>query len=161
MIRKSTVAKAAEAVTETADLAELVTLAELAAEGFGYGSPFVNSPKDAVDALERQLDGVVVLDDLGRRCTDRDTARGLFAERAEAERRQREAQQRHEEELAEQAANNRPRGGVPADRVPDGVSPAAAMLQAALDAEPRRRSVLEEALDNEPDLTYHPVRDES
>jgi len=35
------------------------------------------------------------------------------------------------------------------------------MLQAARDAEPRRRSVLDEALDNETDLTYHPVRDES
>jgi hypothetical protein len=155
MIRKSIVP---EAVAETVDPAELFTLAELAAEGFGYGSPFVNSPKDAVDALERQLDGVVVLDDLGRRCVTRDRARGLFAERAEAERRQREAQQRHEDELAEQAANNRPRGGVPADQIPDGVSPAAAMLQAALDAEPRRRSVLEEALANRDGaIVYHPV----
>jgi hypothetical protein len=33
------------------------------------------------------------------------------------------------------------------------------MLQAALDAEPRRRSVLEEALANSDSLTYHPVRD--
>ena len=100
MIRKSTVAKA-EAVVETVDPAELVTLASLSGEGFGYGSPFVNSPKDAVDALARQLDGVVVLDDLGRRCIDRDTARRLFAERAAAEERQREARQRREAELAE------------------------------------------------------------
>ena len=88
----------------------------------------------------------------------RETARALFAERAEAERRQREAHERREAELHEQAANNRPRGGVPADRVPDGVSPAAAMLQTALDAEPRRRSVLEEALANRGDaIVYHPV----
>jgi hypothetical protein len=60
-----------------------------------------------------------------------------------------------------QQTHNPPRGGVPADRVPDGVSPAAAMLQATRDAEPRRRSVLEEALANETDLTYHPFRGES
>jgi hypothetical protein len=158
MIRKSTVAKAAEAVTETVDPAELVTLAELAAEGFGpWDSPYTKGTRDVIEALARQLDGVV-LDDIGRRCVTRETSRALFAERAEAERRQREARQRHEEELAERAANNRPRGGVPADRVPDGVSPAAAMLQAALDAEPRRRSVLEEALANRDGaIVYHPV----
>ena len=108
-----------------------------------------------------ELAGAVVVDDLGRQCVTHDSARALFAERAEAERRQREAQQRREAGLAEQAANNRPRGGVPADRIPDGVLPAAAMLQAARDAEPRRRSGLEEALDNETDLTYHPLGDRS
>jgi hypothetical protein len=35
------------------------------------------------------------------------------------------------------------------------------MLQAARDAEPRRRSVIEEALANDDGLTYHPVREES
>ena len=50
--------------------------------------------------------------------------------------------------MSELAAKNRPRGGIPDGLIPDGVSPAAAMLQAAKDAEPRRRSVLEEALDN-------------
>jgi hypothetical protein len=160
MFTKNTVVEAAESVGEAAptDPTELVPLAQLCVEGFGYGHPLVVTPRDAVDALAAQLDGEVVLDDLGRRCVSRETARRLFAERAEAERRQREAQQRHEEELAEQAANNSPRGGVPADRIPDGVSPAAAMLQAALDAEPRRRSVLEEALANSDSLTYHPVR---
>jgi hypothetical protein len=125
------------------------------------GQPVHQGPRDVIEALARQLDGVVVLDDIGRRCVTRETARALFAERAEAERRQREAQERREAELHEQAANNLPRGGVPADRIPDGVSPASAMLQAARDAELRRRSVLEEALDNETDLTYHPVRGES
>jgi hypothetical protein len=140
------------------DPAELVPLAELAVEGFGYGGPYVVTPKDAADVLARDLGDEVTLDDIGRRCVSREVARRLFTERAETERRQREAQQRHEEELAEQAANNRPRGGVPADRVPDGVSPAAAMLQAALDAEPRRRSVLEEALANRDGaIVYHPV----
>ena len=159
----STVRMAAETVSEVdpVDPAELVTLASLAGEGFGWGGQFIRTPKDAVDALERQLDGEVVLDDLGRRCVSRETARALFAERAEAEQRQRETHQRREEELAEQAANNPPRGGIPADRIPDGVSPAAAMLQAALDAEPRRRTPLEEAFDNDGALTFHSLREES
>ena len=106
----STVRMAAETVGEATpvDPAELVPLAELAGEGFGWGGQFVKTPRDAVDALSPQLDGEVVLDDLGRRCVSREAARRLFSERAEVERRQREAQQRHEEELAEQAANNRP-----------------------------------------------------
>jgi hypothetical protein len=159
----STVRKTAETVAETApiDPAELVPLAQLSTEGFGYGHPLVVMPRDAVDALAAQLDGEVVLDDLGRRCVSRETARALFAERAEAEQRQRETHQRREEELAEQAANNPPRGGIPADRIPDGVSPAAAMLQAALDAEPRRRTPLEEAFDNDGALTFHSLREES
>jgi hypothetical protein len=39
--------------------AELVTLAELAAEGFGYGSPYVKSPRDAIGvlAVERAVVG--------------------------------------------------------------------------------------------------------
>jgi hypothetical protein len=120
--------------------------------------PVVHLDTDAVGELARQLDGEVVLDDLGRRCVIRSTARRLFTERDQAEHRQREVQERHEAELAEQAANNPPRGGIPADRIPDGVLPAAAMLQAARDAEPRRRSVLEEALTNRDGaIVYHPV----
>jgi len=87
----------------------LVTLAELAAEGFGpWDSPYTKGPRDVIEALARQLDGVVVLDDIGRRCVTRETARALFAGRAEAERREREAQERREAELHEQAANNPP-----------------------------------------------------
>ena len=159
----STVRMAAETVGEATpvDPAELVPLAELASEGFGWGGQFVKTPRDAVDALALQLDGVVVLDDLGRRCVSREAARRLFSERAEVERRQREAQQRHEEELAGQAAANRPRGGVPVPEGFEGVSAAALMLQAAQDAKPRRRTPLEEALANETDVTYHPIRDES
>jgi hypothetical protein len=163
MFTKNTVVEAAEAVAETApiDPTELVPLAQLCVEGFGYSHPLVVTPRDAVDALAAQLDGEVVLDDLGRRCVSREVARRLFAERAEAERRQREAHERREAELAEQAANNRPRGGIPADRIPDGVSPAAAMLQAARGAEPRRRTPLEEAFDNDGALTFHSLSEES
>jgi hypothetical protein len=143
------------------DPADLIPLAELCAEGFGWDGPYVTTPKDAIDALAHQLGDNVILDDIGRRCVTRSTARRMFTERAEAERRQREARERHEAELVEQAANNPPRGGVPHDAIPDGVSPAAAMLQAAKDAEPKRRTPLEEALDNDGSLTYHPIREGS
>jgi hypothetical protein len=144
------------------DPADLVPLAELAAEGLGYGSPYVTTPREAIDALAVHLGDRVILDDLGRRCIGRDMARELFAERAEAEQRQREVQQRNETQLAELVANNVPRRGVPADQIPDGVLPAQAMLQAARDAEPRRQSVLEEALANrDGSLTLHRIRDES
>jgi hypothetical protein len=44
---------------------------------------------------------------------------------------------------------------VPADQIPDGVLPATAMLLAAKDAASRRRTPLQEALDNAGSLTYH------
>ena len=50
-----------------------ITLAELVAEGLGA----------TVDDLANRLDGRVFLDDIGRRCVDRDVARELFAERAQ------------------------------------------------------------------------------
>jgi hypothetical protein len=55
-------------------------------------------------------------------------------------------------------------GGLPAERLPIGVLPAAVMLQAAQDARPKRLSVLQEALANDSGLTYHslaPASDES
>jgi hypothetical protein len=111
MFTKNTVVEAAETVGEAApvDPAELVPLAELAAEGFGWGSQYVTTPRDAIEGLARQLEAEVVLDDIGRRCVSRDTARRLFAERATAEERQREARQRREAELAERAPR-RPAG---------------------------------------------------
>jgi hypothetical protein len=81
----STVRRAAETVGEATPVnpAELVTLAALAAEGFGpWDSPYTKGPRDVIEALARQLDSKVVHDDLGRRCVSRETARRLFAERA-------------------------------------------------------------------------------
>jgi hypothetical protein len=69
-------------------------------------------------------------------------------------------QERRDAELAERAAKNPVRKGIPADRIPDGVTPAAAMLQAAKDAQPRRKSVLEHALANDGAVEYHPIRTE-
>jgi hypothetical protein len=158
-MKQNTVIEAA-VQSERVEPTGLVTLGELAGEGFGWDGLFIRTPKDAVDVLVRHLGGLVVFDDIGRRCVTRDTARGLFAERATAERQQREVSERNAAKLAEVADENRPRGGIPADQVPDGVLPASAMLQAAKEAEPRPRSVLEEALDNGA-LTYHPIRDES
>ena len=134
--------------------AGLVPLAELAAEGWGWDVPRIATPRAAVDALAHQLGAEVLTDDLGRRAVSRDVARRLFAERRAAEAKQYEAQQRRDAEAVELAANNPVRGGIPADRVPDGVSPAAAMLQAAQDDEPRRTSVLEEALSNRDDIVF-------
>lgn len=58
---------------------QLVTLAELVAEGFGQ-SMFA---PPSIDYLAGQLGDAVVLDDIGRRCVTRETARQLFTERAQ------------------------------------------------------------------------------
>jgi hypothetical protein len=88
----------------------------------------------------------VTVDDIGRSAIRRADARQLFDERREGQARQREATAQNDARLEKQRlAQLRP--GVPADAIPDGVTPAAAMLQAGKDAaEPRRTSPLHEAL---------------
>jgi hypothetical protein len=144
-------------------------------------APDVTAPPDPIPLSHLELDlpapttgwgveldrrGVaIVLDDLGRPSISRDAARELLAEqraqqeaaarkREEAEQRAIEADQRYRAQLA---------GGIPADAVPVGMTAAALMM--ASDPEhsqrPRRRSVLEESLDNSGTLTYHPIRGES
>jgi hypothetical protein len=165
MFNNSTVKRAAEANAEgtPADPAGLVTLAELAAEGFGpWDSPYTKSSRDVIEALARQLDGEVVLDDLGRRCVSRETARRLFAERAEAERRQREAWRRHEEELAELAEQNRPGRGIPIPEGLEGVDAVTVTMQHEIEAETerkgaRQRSTLDEMFTGV--TVYHPISD--
>jgi hypothetical protein len=120
--------------------------AALTAEGFGYDSPFARTPHEAVDALAAPAGRGVEADDLGRRSVSRKTARRLFAEQAAAERRQREVQERRDAKFAELAAANPVWAGIPAPSDWDGVSAETVMLQAAKDAQPRRRSVLEHAL---------------
>jgi hypothetical protein len=153
----------AETVDEAtaADPADLVTLAELAAEGFGWtGSPYVVTPKDAIDVLAGRFAEQVSTDDLGRRVVPRQVARDLFAERDAQERSRREAQARNDEAWADLAARSQPWAGVSATSIPDGVSAATVMLQAAKDALPRRQSVLEHALANEGEIEYVPVEQE-
>jgi hypothetical protein len=117
----SAVRRAAEAVDGADPVAPagLVPLAELAAEGVGYGEPFVRTPRDAIEALARQLgdQDAVLIDDFGRQSVARETSRRLLAERAAAERRWREEQERHQAELAQLEAANRPHGGIP---IPEG-----------------------------------------
>jgi hypothetical protein len=142
----------------------LVTLAELAGEGFGpWDSPYTKGPRDVIEALARQLDGEVVHDDLGRRCVSRETGRRLFTERAETERRHREVQERHQAKLAELAEQNRPRGGIPIPEGLEGVDALTVLMRHEIEAKAarkgaRQRSTLDEMFTG--GLTYHPVRDE-
>ena len=144
---------------ERVDPVELIPLAELVVESFGWGNPYLTTPREVVDAPAAQLGGDVVIDDLGRRCVTRETARRLFAEQEAQERRQRQVQERNDR-AAEQAASHVPRGGIPADQIPEGVRPVEATLQAAKDNQPRRQSVLEAALANDGSYTYHPISGE-
>ena len=155
-----TVRKPAETADEGAVVGptDLVPLAELAAEGFGWDGPFVANPRDAIAMLAARLDGEVLSDDLGRRCVSREVARDLFSEREEQALRWREMQARLDAEAAEAAARNPVWGGIPAGQIPDGVAPALAMLTAAKDAGPRRQSVLEHALqDRDGAIEYFPI----
>ena len=80
------------------DTADLIPVASLIIEGLGSDSPYITSPRAAVDALAAQVGDAVVLDSVGRRCVTRATAQQLFAAQAEAEQRQREAHRRREVE---------------------------------------------------------------
>jgi hypothetical protein len=99
----------------------------------------------------------IVADDLGRLAVTRDSARQLFDEHRENEARKREAAQRQEQAAIEADRQFRARlpRGTPWYAFPDSVSPAEAWRAAELAAQPKRRSVLEEALANEGTLTYH------
>jgi hypothetical protein len=106
----------------------------------------------------------IVSDDLGRDCINRADVRLLLDERREAEARRLEAIQR-QEQLAIEAYQTQYASiwrGVSADHMPAGVAPAAAMLQSAKDAEPKRTTPLEHALSNSGGMTYHawPSEDE-
>jgi hypothetical protein len=107
----------------------------------------------------------IIPDDLRRDCVSRGDALRLLDEQREQVLRQAALRRLAEQEAVE--ADERRRAliwqGVPADRLPVGVAPAAAMLQASRDAQPRRQSVLQEALSNSEGMTYHslaPTSDE-
>jgi hypothetical protein len=98
-----------------------------------------------------------VPDDLGRDCVRRQDARRLLDE-------QRELQLRKATlaKVAEQEAVEADRirlasiwKGLPADQLPVGVAAGDAMLQAAKDAQPKRRSLLDDALAGE--TVFHPL----
>jgi hypothetical protein len=107
-MKKNTIIEAATPVEPPpVEPPALVPLAELAAEGCGWGGVYIASPRDAIDALAMELVGrgvEIELDDIGRRSVSRDTARRLLAERAEAEVRAAEHRRRLEKEAAAQSA---------------------------------------------------------
>jgi hypothetical protein len=100
----------------------------------------------------------ITIDDIGRASVSRSDARQLLTEQREAEVRRREKVAELERQAVEADRLRRSQiwRGVPADAVPIGVAPAAAMLQAAVDSRPRRRSMLEESLAGD-SLTFHPI----
>ncbi len=103
----------------------------------------------------------ITIDDIGRAAVTRDDARRLFTEKREAETRAREHAAAVERQAIEADRQWRAAlaGGIPAYQIPDGVAPAAAMLQAAHDASPRRASLVEEAFTNPGETTFHPMPD--
>jgi hypothetical protein len=137
---------------------DAIALSELASEGFGWDSPLITTPRDAIDVLAGRFAGEVVLDDVGRRCVSRETARRLFGERAAAEAKAREARERREVELVEAAAASPVWPGIPAGPDSDGATAVARMLAAARDSLPKRQSVLEHALqDRDGAIEYFPI----
>jgi hypothetical protein len=103
----------------------------------------------------------ITLDDIGRPSVTRTDARMLITERHEAEARKAQKLEEAERAAVEQDRQRRASiwGGIPADMIPVGVSPAQAMVLAEKDARPRRRSVLEDSLSNS-GTVFHPIRHE-
>jgi hypothetical protein len=104
----------------------------------------------------------VTLDDIGRMAVARVDARQLLTEQ-----RDRDAEQVRRRKLleAQQVADDQIRrasiwGGLSADLIPPGVTPAAAMVAADKAAQPKRQSVLQHALANTGEMVFHPIRDE-
>jgi hypothetical protein len=108
------------------------------------------APSGGWDAFLAGRGIAIVSDDIGRKSVSRGDARMLLDEQHEAEARKREVAERQERQAIEADRVRRASiwGGVPATAIPEGVSAASAMLTAAHDARPRRRSVLEDALSN-------------
>jgi hypothetical protein len=115
-------------------------------------------PEGWADFLGRRAIAFVP-DDLGRDCVRRGDARRLLDEQRENQLRLAKLRQLAEQEAVEADRVRRASiwKGLPAEQLPVGVAPSAAMLQAAKDARPKRRTPLEEALSNSGTLTYHPI----
>jgi hypothetical protein len=139
---------------------------ELTCDESSHLEPLIPITTLALDLGEAPVEGwaahlinrgvVVELDDVGRPAVSRGDARLLIVERREAE--ERKARQRKLAEAKAVADDQLRRAsiwtGAPAV---EGVSASALMLQADKDAQPKRRSVLQEALAGSETLTYHPL----
>jgi hypothetical protein len=112
-------------------------------------------PEGWADFLGRRAIAFVP-DDLGRDCVRRQDARRLLDEQRANQLRAAKLRQLAEAEAVEADQLRRASiwRGAPAM---EGVSAAALMLQADKDAQPKRRSVLQEALAGSETLTYHPL----
>jgi hypothetical protein len=99
---------------------------------------------------------LVVLDDLGRASVPREVARSLFAEHREAEARAAHRREQIEQRLiaADQARRAALPKGIPAGMVPPHVSAAQMMMASDPMREPRRRSVVEDALEHGGSVLY-------
>jgi hypothetical protein len=149
MFRSSVTDTAEPTRDESSPLEPLISLVELELS--------LVAPVEGWPSFLAARDIEITLDDIGRMSIARVDARRLLTEK-----REREAEQARRRKLAEAraVADDQLRRaqiwqGVPADHMPPGVAPAAAMLQAAYDARPRRTSVLQEALGNSDSLTFH------
>jgi hypothetical protein len=122
----------------------------------------LDTPGDGWAAHLADRNIAIVLDDLGRPSIARADARQLFAERAQHEARRREFIARADEAAIEFDRARRAElfAGIPADLMPPGVAPAAVMLQTAKDAQPKRRTLLQEALTNSQTLTFHSLAEQ-
>jgi hypothetical protein len=103
----------------------------------------------------------IVLDHIGRKAVSSADARQLFDEQREVEARRREMAAEAERQAVEADRVRRASiwGGVSALDLPPDVRPAAAMLQAARDAQPKRRTPLEDAFAGE-GIVFHPIQGE-
>jgi hypothetical protein len=146
-------------ITETADdavaSADLIPLSVLALD-------FGGVPAEGWPAFLGRRAIAFVPDDIGRDSIRRSDAQMLLHEQRASQLRAAKLRQLAEAEAVEADQLRRAQiwQGVPADHMPPGVPPAAAMLQTARDAQPKRTTPLEEALSNSGTLTYHPMQGE-
>jgi hypothetical protein len=98
----------------------------------------------------------IIPDDLGRDCVARQAARRLLDERREDEVRQAALRRLAEQQAveADEAFRASLPKGVAWHEVPPGVLPVVAMTEAARDAQPKRRSLLEDAFAGTPSAMY-------
>jgi hypothetical protein len=99
----------------------------------------------------------VVFDDIGRQAIARDDAKKLLdAQRLNEVRRQDQAARLEQQAIeADRAWRATIWKGVSADLMPAGALPASVMLAADKDSGPRRRSVLEDSLQNSQEMVFH------
>jgi hypothetical protein len=102
----------------------------------------------------------IAVDDIGRKAISRADARQLFDEKREAEARAREIAQRQEHRAVERDRAFRAAlpTGLHWTELPPGVSAAEVWAAAERDAQPKRRTPLEDALAGD-GMVYRPLRD--